>query len=64
MSAFSGNHSWQNCFRNIQQPLHIDVDHRIPVIQHQRMLAILKENDITRWRTRFVDALLAARESG
>ena len=30
--------------------------------RHEGMLAVLRRNDITAWRTRFVDALLAARQ--
>ena len=30
--------------------------------RHERMIAILRDNDITAWRTRFIEALLAARE--
>ena len=32
--------------------------------RHRSMIEILKRNDITAWRTRFVDALISARERG
>jgi trehalose-6-phosphate synthase len=30
--------------------------------RHQSMLEVLRRNDITAWRTRFVDALLTAEQ--